>query len=161
MNCYILFPRTSHLVFLRGLFLNHRGFRNNEWRSWEGVGVILHSSFPMSSSMSLAVQPHHSKRNKGLPSCFLLHMRLHLFTGLPTSVTYKLLELTAVTQPALLPIPTTFPIIFPQIFMWSVISLAHTTYPPLPDTAWFSSDRFNLSECRPSKTNILAIRTTA
>lgn len=92
------------------------------------LSYTLHSL--MSSRMCFTAQPDHGKRNKGLLSCYLLHMRLHLFTDPATSVTYKLLEFTVVIQLALLPIPITFTILFPQILMGSVFPFAHAIYPP-------------------------------
>lgn len=96
------------------------------------LSYTLH--YLMSSRMCFTAQPDHGKRNKGLLSCYLLHTRLHLFPGLATSVTYKLLEFTVMTQLTLLPMSTTFPILFLQILMGSVIPFAHTIYPPLPET---------------------------
>lgn len=47
--------------FWEGLFLSHRGFRFNAWRSLEDVRVILRSSSPNEQWDAFAAQPDHEE----------------------------------------------------------------------------------------------------
>lgn len=77
-----------------------------------------------------------------------------LFPGPVSSVTNQLLVLIVITQ--LSPIPHTLSYSFSPD-PHGISYLFCTYYLPLPDlAAWFSSDRFHFSECRLSKTNIMA-----
>lgn len=146
-------------VFWGGLFLSHRGFRSNAWRSWEGVGVVtLHSLSPNEQwdVFYSTAQPDREEGDEGLLSRCLLHMRWR-FVSRPSFPRNTPASCIHCCYPAS---PNPHPHHLSHSFSPDPHGISHhfcTYYLPLPDqTARFSSDGFNFPECRLSKTNILA-----
>lgn len=108
----------------------------------------------MSNGMCFAAQSVHEQGGEDLLSCCLLHMTWHFVSrpSFPCNIPASCIHYfhLASHTPHLHHLG--------HFFSPDPHGISHPFcyYLPLPDqTARFSSDRFNFSECRPSKTNIL------